>query len=456
MEYFSVEGSWWVPERDTQAIPGTFTFDSGGLTLLLRGGSLEPSSASFGEPFAMPFIHGRTHDGQDVSLLNADGLALGAHGTVKEADYRADLALLGCHASSDAFVQAETEFDYLDAWAAPPSIREDSGRNDLITVRPGLTELASAAVDGDNIQLISRVFGRWSDASVHLERSCAFSVDCAQPKQLQEILNLRIRPLHDLLTFTLGRPVRMTRFRLKLGDAGGAAAKMCDAYFSALQPAKSSGIRAVKGANAPTLLTAASAPMNLTSLLERWFILWDEEQEELALLLAPDYAPFMYSVHKFLCAFQCAESLAKSKKRCGSRDLDKSVYKARKRAVEEAVAGLDNETVAWVNRRLEGNNKLLKDLIEEFVRSTGAVGNAVFEAAPDFATTVARARGGISHGGSRAEAAAPVDLHWLGEVLRWVIRARLLRELALTDIEHRVLEREPFRFALEQTKMAPA
>lgn len=80
------------------------------------------------------------------------------------------------------------------------------------------------------------------------------------------------------------------------------------------------------------------------------------------------------------------------------------------------------------------------------------MGDAVFAAAPDFATAVTRARAGTAHGGSRAEAVELIDLHWLGEILRWVLRARLLAELVLTDIERRVLEREPFRFAVEQVQ----
>ncbi|MBT2423154.1 hypothetical protein J7F01_18530 [Streptomyces sp. ISL-22] len=450
MEYFSVEGSWWLPGGDTVGIPGMLTFDSEGLTLVLHGGSLEPSGAQFGEPFAVPVVHGRTRDGQEVSLLDADGLALGIGPAVKEADYRVNLALLGCHAEGNAIVQAEAEFDYLDAWLAPPSIREDDGGLDLITVRPGRTELASAAVDNDNVHLVARVVGKWSDTSVHLDRSCAFSIDCAQPLRWQEIINRRIRPFHDLLTFTLGRSVRMTGLRLTPDGASGSTPRVCKAYFAAVQPTANSVIRSVKGANAPTLLTAASAPMGLGALLKRWFSLWDELQEEMAWLLAPDYAPFMYSVHKFLCAFQCAESLAK--KRFDTRELDKSTYKARKLAVEEAIADLDDETVTWVKRKLERNDKLLRDLITELVQSTGAVGDAVFAAAPDFATAVTRARAGTAHGGSRAEAVELIDLHWLGEILRWVLRARLLAELVLTDIERRVLEREPFRFAVEQVQ----
>lgn len=92
----------------------------------------------------------------------------------------------------------------------------------------------------------------------------------------------------------------------------------------------------------------------------------------MAWLLAPDHAPFMYSVHKILCAFQCAESLAK--KRFETRERDKSTYRARKRSIEEAIA--DGETVTWVKRKIERNDKLLRDPITELVQSTGAVGSS--------------------------------------------------------------------------------
>lgn len=113
-------------------------------------------------------------------------------------------------------------------------------------------------------------------------------------------------------------------------------------------------------------------------------------------------------------------------------------------------AGLEEETLGWAKSVLLGrNDKPLKQRVEEVVDSTGKMGEAILEQDPLFAKSVASARSALSHGGGKSPL-APVALHWHGEVLLWVMRARLLAELGVPDVYERALSKAPFTFAVEQ------
>lgn len=58
----------------------------------------------------------------------------GAVVTVHEV-YRRKLVLDGCHTRSDRFAEVWCDFDYLDAWAEPPSATVEGDARDSIEVR---------------------------------------------------------------------------------------------------------------------------------------------------------------------------------------------------------------------------------------------------------------------------------------------------------------------------------
>jgi hypothetical protein len=190
-------------------------------------------------------------------------------------------------------------------------------------------------------------------------------------------------------------------------------------------------------------------------MLSRWFELWNDLREVIVLLHAPYYATFMYSENRFASVFQSAEAL--HKKDFQSRELDKSSHKNRVRAITHAAgsAGLEPETMGWAGRVLQrANYKPLWRRIEELIKSTGAVGEAILHVAPEFATMAANARTGVAHGGGSSGRPEAVARYWHGEVLSWAVRARLLLDLGvpLTEVEQRVLQRGPFQHALEQIR----
>jgi len=465
MEDLSIEGSWWLPGSDGEALQGSLTIGSDGLVLVVHGGSLHrfvPSNAQGNEAECAvwtrePVVHGRRrHDGRDVSLLGVTGLSPDTALPVSESDYRAELALVGCLVDGNAFDGAEAEFDYLNAWLEPPAMFETDGED--VTVHIAAFDMASAEVlGGDHVRLVagsSRYLKLSRSGDVmSAERCSRLVVDCGSPTTWEEILNERLHSFHDLLVLSLDRPVRMTRLRLRPAGVGTGPRRMCDAYADMLQPAPEERLRPVVGVNAPTLLRAPD--MDPSLLLGKWFPFWETHRGSLTLLLAPAFAPFMFSEHRFLLTFASAEVLAG--RLCQGRQLPESEHAARVAAVVDAAekAGVASEIVGWAQKVLQSrNDKPHNQLITELV-GVGEIGERVKEAAPGFVSFIVGARGGRAHGSTSGESEVN-RLYWHGEVLRWIVRARLLSELGITDAERRALEREPFRYAVEQISVAAA
>ncbi|MGQ4383611.1 ApeA N-terminal domain 1-containing protein [Streptomyces sp. SAS_270] len=465
MEYFSAGGSWWLPGHEHESLPGTLTFDSAGISLVVYGGSLfrpavvanDGSGEQWSHWVEEAVVHGRLHeeDRRDVSLLGVAGLTVSSDLDVEQEACRVELALLGWHADGNAFSEAKVDFDYLNAWLHPPPLWENAPNR--ISVHTDDIELTSAPIESDRVRLIAGCSGnrRWSRTTgdvVRVERRSVFAIDCADPSRWEDIVDSRIRPFHDLLMLSLDRPVRITGIRLRPVGTGQGSPQLCDAYLSVLQR-PSTSLHAIVGANAPTLLRANDSPVDLATLLPRWYCLWRNFWEPVRLLLAPEYAPFMYTAHKFTSTYRSAEALAKAL--FDSKQIPRPDHNARVQAVINSAtsAGIDAEVIEWAKAVLQSrNDKPQKQLIEELVKSTGEVGATIVHAAPEFVARVARTRGRESHGGSTSGTPNVVQLHWYGEVLRWIIRTRMLSELGIDDIESRVLEREPFRYAVDQVR----
>jgi hypothetical protein len=203
--------------------------------------------------------------------------------------------------------------------------------------------------------------------------------------------------------------------------------------------------------SAPTLLTLRDCPTPFEELLQRWFPLRADLREVFALFHGPYYATFMFTEHRYTSTFQSAEALAKA-----GREKTRAEHKERVDAIVSAAqaAGVDDEVISWAERVLrKANYKPLGDRITDLVLSTGKIGEAVLEASPKFGNLTAAARTGTSHGGAE-KALDSEGLHWHADVLRWIVRARILIDLGLDvgEVEKRVLGRAGFTYSLDEIR----
>jgi hypothetical protein len=462
MDVYSAEGVWWRPEASQHRVPGTLTSDEDGVQLVVYG-PLRPSTSSkvgvvkIEGPVwvTTPVVHGRTRDGADITLLDVGGLmSLPVPSAEVRETHTVAVACIGGHFGEDAFIEARAEFDWLDAWLDPPSIVDDKapGSRDETVVRVGRSELARAEIVGGTLRLITGVAGREGPSAIHLDRRSALGIDLNEPQPWQTILDSWIRPFHDLLTISIGRPVRLTELRLRPADAGPRA-PLCDARFGMVQaqPKANPSRQALLNYSAPTLVTRRDAGVPLEELLSAWYELWMREREAIMHLLAPFHASFMYSQHKFGAAFQAVEALHHTPRFTGG-EMDRRSHQERVAAIVGAAqaAGVEEDTVAWAERVLGSrNDKPLTQKIEDVVRSAGACGDAVLKAAPAFASTVAGERAGVSHPGARRSLDA-ADRYWHGEVLTWIARTVLLAAAGVHDVDRRTAARAAFQHAVEQ------
>jgi hypothetical protein len=461
MDVYSAEGMWWRPEASQQRVPGTLTSDEDGDELVVYG-PLGPSIPSKdgvveiggSDRVVTPVVHGRTRDGTDITLLDVGGLmSLPVPSAEVREPYTVSVACIGGHFREDAFIEARAEFDWLDAWLDPPPIVDDTvtGARDETVVRVGRSELARAEIVGGTLRLITGVAGREGPSAIHLDRCSAVSIGLNEPQPWRTILDSWVQPFHDLLTVSIGRPVRLTGLRLRPADAGPRA-PLCDARFGVVQARRkaSPSRQALLNYSAPTLLTRRDAGVPLDELLPTWYELWGREREATMHLLAPLHASFMYGQHKFGAAFQAVEALHHT--RFAGREMDRRSHQDRVAAIVQAAqaAGVEDDTVAWAERVLRSrNDKTLAQRIEDVVRSAGACGDAVLKAAPTFPSTVASERTGVSHPGAGRSLDA-ADRYWHGEVLTWIARTVLLAAAGVNDVDRRTVARAAFQHAVEQ------
>jgi hypothetical protein len=462
MDYFALDGSWWLPGSPAHQVSGTLTFSADGLALVVYGSLvptvplpdavLEQTTPDWEET---ALILGRSRDGKKVTLLGASGANfIGPH--VGKSHYRVRLALTDVEVTVDAFTEVQCEFDCLTAWTEPPSISEpldDSRRQFRLRIKD--VELGVSQVADAHVELIATVVGTIGGNTANLKQEAAFRIRLPSTSS-RDIIDGWVRPLQDLLVLALGRAVRLTGLYMK-PEGAGPSERFGRASFEAVQPpaGPTPDWSAIMSYTAPTLLTFRDSPVPFAELIPTWFRLRQELHEVLVLLHGEHYATFMFNEHKYSAVFQSAEALAHARGLSG-QEKSRQEHGARVAGIVDAAraAGIDEEAVGWAERILMArNDKPLAQQIHDLVASTGEIGKRVLDVSPDFGRITASARTGVSHG--RAEQAMdPTGRFWHGDALRWIVRSRVLMDLGLdlAEVERRVLSRGGFNHTVDEVQ----
>ncbi len=411
----------------------------------------------------LPAIFGQTRDGRKVTLLNVRGENLVGPFERSQEEYLATALILDAHTPEDKFTHAIAEFDWLDAWLDPPSITGEKSAG-VLPVHVGRTEHATLVIESDAVTLASKVVGTSGGGSVHLDRFSVLEVEFCQPVGIESLVDARIRPFQDLLTVALGRPVQLTWLGLRPATAESGT-QFCEARFNGTAVSfgrQGSGNRsavAIQSYSAPTLFWARDAGTLLPQIIQKWYELRAREREAVTLAVGPYYAPFIYQEHKLASSMQAVEALH-TKSRFGSdahRDLDRPDHTKRVERIVAILRTAGNDEVPrdeidWVERILKNrNDRPFRQRVEDVIRSTGAVGDCILKASPDFAAIAVFFRNGVSHGGARNKPSGDsVDRFWYGELIQWVVRSRLLMDAGVPGVSERAASRTGLQFAVEQ------
>ena len=82
MEFFTSGGRFWLPEHPGRAVHGDLAFDDDGIRLQLVDPLRAPKEIAGGlvsgspQVATEPVVHGRFHDGTELTLLHASGYSM--------------------------------------------------------------------------------------------------------------------------------------------------------------------------------------------------------------------------------------------------------------------------------------------------------------------------------------------------------------------------------------------
>ncbi|MCX5055118.1 HEPN domain-containing protein [Streptomyces sp. NBC_00474] len=449
MKDFELEGTWWLPGREGEPLSGTLSFSKDRSQLKVYGPlhplDLAPSNGL--RPMAAksvtePVVYGTTRQDQRVTLFEVHGLYLPGMSSSEET-YTPGLILIGDHAENETFTEVQVELEYLHDWASVPDLVKFRDRQFCFSAAQ--QEALSTQSGDDVIKVLTSLLGNCNGTAVDFKQHSMVSVTTSTGREWREIFEEKVRPLHDLMIVSLGRPLAMDALYLRPDTTNRERGVLCDAYLDVLRPASRPG--SIFSYSAPTLYTAADH--DLGEVVSKWYASYSTIRPILTLLLNPYYAPFIYGEHRFASIFQALEAL--HKEFFESRDMEKAQHSARVKGVIDGLSneGVPADTVEWAKRILTGrNDKPLRQQVQEVVESSGPLGCHILEALPQFSRTVAGARTGVSHGGAKPMNSS--DRYWLGEVLLWVLRAKILTEIGIPGMYEKVLTRDRYIHAIEQ------
>jgi hypothetical protein len=287
-----------------------------------------------------------------------------------------------------------------------------------------------------------------NDGHAAITRPVAVALEVVgEPMPVIEILNDWVRPLQDLLAVCLGLPVRLEDIRL------GADRELRLSFEAVQPPATGHPLAAPDSYAAPTLLTFAGSTVPFAQLIAAWFSLCERVPAAITLLCGPYYAPFIYNQHHYASTFQSAEAIATAD--FAGREKHPSEHRQRVASVTEALqtAQLDQDTVDWATRIIQGrNDKPLRQLIEELISTTGDMGRQLLAAMPDLPQRAVGARVGVAH--PLAARSGTLERYWIGEALVWVVRVHLLAQLgmAMNHLSGRVTEKAAFQEVVKELR----
>jgi hypothetical protein len=342
--------------------------------------------------------------------------------------------LQGAHVSDDVFGGAQVEFDCLTPWVRPPPVRYWDTNSPIPRIRIGDIEIAHVTLASGQIVLHAGGSGTMAEQRIIWEQQTIIDLKF-EGKSILEIIDTWVRPIQDLLIFILGRPVRLTAFRLRNNDQSSGE-EWITVHFEVVQPEVVAPVdsSALVRRSAPTLFSFNESPLSFDDLVTHWFSLYNNIRRAVKLLNAPHYVEFMFNEQRYSSIFMSAEALFKPLGIDG-REMSPTEHTARVDAIVAAAqaAQLDDEHIRWAARVLQSrNDKPLQQKIKELTESTGDVGAAIMAACPDFSAKATSARTPVSHGGTTDDLSA-TERYRLGDVLRWVVRARILISLGVNQ-----------------------
>lgn len=445
-------GSWWTESDPETEVAGLLILDSDGLRLTLYGEWKDNASRGEDESgFRLVSEHHlrifgfRHSDRKLVTLLDVRGRVMRTPvRTFGSRVYSVDMALVGpTLANSYSFNKVSFALDYLTAWTQPPprTTRTPDDMHQLHLNTESRTLAECTTTDGYRVSLRNGLSGTEGTSGVSLEEYCAFDVKPPGPTE-RDILLDKMRMLHDFVTISLGRPVRVRWMYLYLDEprvSFRVITRLNEPLESGDDLPDSRARNDVLDYQMPTLLTAKAAagdlplgvPLNV--MLNRWSKLHPRATDVLAVLLSQYSTEDMLPHHRYSSLFSAVEEAHKALS-ITQLAVAKEQHQARRKRVASQLAdcsrNLSEADANWLDLliRTSRNDRSLSQKLGDIFAEAGELGAAAVRVAPNLFRNAARSRGQISHGtaGTELERAARTSYEL---VIEWTLRAVILSRL---------------------------
>jgi hypothetical protein len=413
-----LEGDWWLPETPDDKVPGVLTIQWGARPGLELQGLLRPMDVSDairltlvrGEGY--PIVHGKAADGREVTL----------EGTSSTGGNELHLREPG-----RSIIRLKAGRAWLGALLAEPATEKYAlmhmrlGRLTDLTTRP-----STASVDGATIELVpAHPTPTTGTAPIRTERA-ELRVRLDDPMQIDDLIDIYVRPLRNLIALATGRDVVVDE--LILGHRIGASA---DQRIEVVEKRREmSALPDRRLLPSETLFDFDSLPTGFEDAIRRWLVVGSHLRAILDLFAGPLFAPFMYEEHRFLNFAQAVESYHRIQ--YDGTLLPPDEYA---KHVDAAVNACPPDLKAWLRGSLEYGNQLssfarLRALLDQWPWMEGEV---IAQFKP-FARRVTDTRNYHTHWDetTRGDAASGLQLWRLNEQLAVLLQACLLDELGFS------------------------
>lgn len=414
---------------------------------------LNPVNPEPGVPYSPQFerhdaVHGRSHDGIDVTLLGVSGLSLrfpAPYSSVHEV-WRPSAAVVGSLVEAqEGFFGVRVDLSGLVEWARPRPLVDPIGPlGDSFAVDRSTQRMVEVDIEGSHLSLVASAEGRAGERRADVSRTVHFEVEFQDPLQWEAVLARWVWPLRQMLSCLLVRKVVAKKVLVQVEE------EFRGRDWPELRFARAEHDEGLTRSfwEEEVLFTLPASPVPFGDFLTQWFGQWDELRPLVLPLVSVEDADFLYAEHVYLLRLAAAESAQRLLGTPGS-EMTPEAHAARVKAIIDAAvgAGVSGEDTGWAAGVLQSrNDKPLRARLQELVDATGEVGARIVEGRSTLVRDAQSFRTPIAHASTNRGEQDHISRWRVGEALAWMARVVLLTQTGVPkeQAEQCVLRHERF------------
>jgi len=433
-EEINVIGEWWIPGRKQSSHPGVLLFsreDGPSLKLFDRIGFLTKpedgtyTDRSFSEFF--PLVCGRTEIGPATLIQMRHG----------QANWLISNALFQSEDEAQ-FRRIRLQFQHFSEWVGQPIIhhtvtfweneKKEPIGNEIVYCYRSLPENTFCANDLDFRIFFGIKTEGGSMTSVTLCPMVYLEIASPVSKSVDVWWFDVIRPVRDLLSFALDRPIDVSRFDV-IDESETNKPSTRRVFFKGRKTDTKNRELVVED----MLFAKSDIPVDLGDLVCRWLHVTTELPMVCNLYSSVTSIREQYLEEEFLSLAQAAELYHRS--RFNSSVLPKAEWKEKIRKILKAVP--DNEQQWLKDKLIWSNAPTLQNRLEELLKELEPTASILVADRGGFAKVVKHTRNYFTHWDTKQQekAASYPDLYFVSRTLQYLIAACLLRELSFSSAQ---------------------